>query len=201
MNWLAHAFLSTPSTEFQLGNLLADLLRGPDREGLHPEMLRGMACHQSIDAFTDHHPITHRSKARISPEYRRYSGILVDIFYDHFLAIEWQRYADEPLAEFAIKTYREASVHLAELPPKAQMAIRYMIEEDWLGSYARLDGVDAALERVSERLRRRTSFQHRTLDGGIIELKENYETLAGDFAEFFPDLQAHVQSFLSKAPS
>jgi acyl carrier protein phosphodiesterase len=100
MNWLAHAFLSEPDLECRLGNLLADMVKGKDRATMSPLFLRGVACHQSIDSFTDFHPVVERSKLRITPRFGRVAGILVDIFYDHFLSLSWEDYAPVPLNEF-----------------------------------------------------------------------------------------------------
>ena len=94
MNWLAHVFLSEPNVEFRLGNLLADLVRGDARAAVSAEFARGAEQHKRIDAYTDAHPIVRRSRARIRTEYRRFSGVLVDVFYDYFLANDWSRYSN-----------------------------------------------------------------------------------------------------------
>ena len=100
MNWLAHAFLSSADTDFRLGNLLADIVKGSDLDGMPPEFLAGVRCHRAIDSFTDSHPVPRRSRVRIAGEWGRFSGILIDVFYDHFLAVNWDRYADVPLPAF-----------------------------------------------------------------------------------------------------
>src|SRR5215831_13515757 len=102
MNWLAHAFLSKPDIEFCLGNLLAYLIRGRDRMAMTAAFLQGVRQHQAIDAFTDSHPVVQRSRARISG-YRHATGILVDVFYDHFLARDWNRHSTEPLEAFTAR--------------------------------------------------------------------------------------------------
>src|SRR5262245_63093143 len=105
MNWLAHLFLSEPDPGYRLGNFFANLIKGKARQALPPNLRRGVACHQVIDAFTDFHPFVHRSKRRVGEPHGRYAGILVDVFYDHFLARDWARYADVPLEQFTAEVY------------------------------------------------------------------------------------------------
>src|SRR4051794_20998713 len=106
MNWLAHLFLSESSPGFRLGNLLPDLVGPEQLRGLPPDVMRGIECHRHIDAFTDRHPIVRESIGRLSGTYRRFGGILMDVFYDHFLATEWARYSKVPLDAFAADVYK-----------------------------------------------------------------------------------------------
>ena len=193
MNWLAHVFLSEPNTGFQLGNLLADVVRGPQREGMSAEFIRGAVCHKAIDAFTDAHPVVKRSRARVGSEHRRFSGVLVDVFYDHYLARDWQRYSSTALETYTATFYAGAKPHLGELPPDARAMLERIISRDLLGSYVRVDGVEHALRRISTYLNSRWKKQF-ALDRGVADLRAHDDAFAADFAEFFPDLQAHVAS-------
>jgi acyl carrier protein phosphodiesterase len=191
MNWLAHAFLSKPDIEFRLGNLLADLVKGRDRAAMSAGFLAGVRHHQMIDTFTDGHPTVHRSRARIGGDYRHATGILVDVFYDHFLALDWGRYSPEPLDVFTARLYADIRVGMFHFPEEAQAALERMMREDRLGSYRRLDGIEGSLRRVSLRLAARIG-RDLGLERGVSELVANFEGLRGDFAEFFPQLQAHA---------
>ena len=191
MNWLAHVFLSEPSVEFQLGNLLADVVRGPQREAMSAQFVRGAACHKAIDAFTDAHPIVRRSRARMSSEHRRFSGVFVDVFYDYFLARDWRRYSSVALDAYTAAFYASAEPHLIELPPDARTLLERIIRHDLLRSYAQVDGVERALRRISSYLTSRWGREF-TLDRGVRDLLEHEGEFAADFREFFPLLQAHV---------
>ncbi|HKS55851.1 MAG TPA: ACP phosphodiesterase [Steroidobacteraceae bacterium] len=193
MNWLAHVFLSEPNTGFQLGNLLADVVRGPQREGMSAEFVRGAACHKAIDAFTDAHPVVKRSRARIGSEHRRFSGVLVDVFYDHYLARNWLRYSPIALDAYTARFYAGAKPHLGDLPPDARAMLDRIISRDLLGSYVRIDGVEHALRRISTYLNSRWKKQF-ALDRGVDDLLAHDDAFAADFTEFFPQLQAHVAS-------
>jgi acyl carrier protein phosphodiesterase len=191
VNWLAHAFLSKPGIECRMGNLLADHVRGRDRLATSPEFQRGMRQHQTIDAFTDSHQVVHRSRARIGGGYRHLTGILVDVFYDHFLALDWLAYSAEPLEAFTSRLYSEIRAHPISLPAEARYALDQMLANDRLGSSRTLEGIEAALKRVSLRLEERTGKQLH-LEAAIPELTANFSELNRDFAEFFPALRAHV---------
>jgi acyl carrier protein phosphodiesterase len=191
VNWLAHAFLSKPDIEFRLGNLLADHVKGRDRATMSSAFLDGVRHHQAIDTFTDAHPVVHRSRARVGGDFQHATGILVDIFYDHFLALDWEQYSAEPLEAFTARLYSDIRAGLFRFPTDAQAALERMISEDRLGSYRRLDGIEASLRRVSLRLAARIG-RDLGLERGLSELVANFEGLRTDFSEFFPQLQAHA---------
>jgi acyl carrier protein phosphodiesterase len=198
MNWLAHAFLSCPDTDFRLGNLLADLVKGSDLDGMPPRFLSGVQCHRAIDAFTDSHPVPRRSRMRIRSDWGRFSGILVDVFYDHFLAVNWHRYTDVPLAAFTASVYGELACRSAALPEHARRAARIMTAEDHLGTYARIEGVEAVLRRISHRLSVRTN-RAIALEGAAASLKTHYEGIGEDFAVFFPEVRKHARGYYLNA--
>jgi acyl carrier protein phosphodiesterase len=192
VNWLAHVFLSEADPEFQLGNLFADIVKGPDLLAMSPGFRRGVDCHRAIDGFTDRHPITIESRSRVSSAYGRYSGILIDLFYDHFLCQTWERYTDVPLRSYTEAFYRGVADHVSVLPEHARFVFEVMRSEDLLESYSRVNGVATALGRVGERLSSRVS-RTVSLEGAVVELTNNYDDFARDFAAFFPSLQAHVR--------
>lgn len=191
MNWLAHVFLSEPTAEFRLGNLLADVVRGPQRDAMSANFIRGAACHKAIDAFTDAHPVVKRSRARISSEHRRFSGVLIDVFYDYFLARNWQRYSPTALDAYTAAFYASVQPHVIELPSGARTMLERIVSHDLLGSYARVEGVERALRRISAYLNSRWQKQF-ALDQGVRDLIAHETAFAADFQEFFPTLQAHV---------
>lgn len=191
VNWLAHAVLSSSDTDVRLGNLLADIVKGPLLNGMSPGFLQGVQRHQAIDRYTDGHPVVHRSKSRISGAFRHTTGILTDVFYDHFLSIHWDLFVDEPIDEFIARIYADMSSHPVMRIPETNWALQLMISENWLGSYGHLDGIELTLRRVSRRLLKRTGRQFE-LEKGITELVTNFEGLQSDFAEFFPDLMKHL---------
>lgn len=193
MNWLAHVFLSEPQIEFRLGNLLSDIVRGDARAAVSVEFLRGAQRHHAIDRFTDAHPVVRRSRTRIDSVPRRFSGVLVDIFYDHLLSQTWERYSAVPLGAFTQAFYADARASSVVLPRPAQVALDRIVRYDLLGSYTDIEGVTQALRGVSLRLARRW---HRdfALEAGVTDLIAHHDAFATDFADFFPELLAHIES-------
>lgn len=194
MNWLAHILLAEPNPEARLGNLLGDLVKGKSRLTLDSRLQRGLECHQAIDIFTDRHPLVRRSKCRITPEYRRFAGILVDVFYDYILARNWHHYSKISLAEFTSTVYASWSRHLSTLPVYPQAVIRRLITEDWLGSYYTLSAIEATLAGISYRLNRRGQRNY-DLTLSMAQLTSNYSAFERDFCQFFPQLRAYINDW------
>lgn len=197
MNWLAHLRLAPEDPLLAIGNLCGDFVAGVDLTRLAPELQRGIWQHRAIDRFVDAHAVMRRSRQRLGPELRRFAGVLVDVFYDHFLARDWAALGDgRPLATFAAATYALLERHEAVLPVRLRQALPAMREQNWLASYARLDGIDQALARMATRLRRPSP-----LGAGGIALRAAYAPLGSDFAELWPDLVAHAQQIAAGVPS
>jgi acyl carrier protein phosphodiesterase len=188
LNWLAHLRLSPAEPQLQLGNLLGDFARGLDVSQLPERVQVGIAQHRRLDVFTDAHPVFRRSRARLGAGFQRLSGVLVDVFYDHFLARGWDRWGDgRPLAAFTAAVYRLLEGQRDTLPPSLRAALPHMVAQDWLGKYGELEAIDATLLRMAGRLSRPTLLA----EGGRA-LRANYRELQADFAEFFPEAMAHA---------
>ncbi|WP_159875605.1 ACP phosphodiesterase [Aquitalea denitrificans] len=185
MNYLAHLHLAPDDAAARVGNLLGDFLK-PSHAGHLPQALQqGMALHRRIDSHTDSHPLVAHSKQRIAAERRRYAGILVDIFYDHFLARHWTEFASMPLADFTARSYAELEAHRQWLPPRLLDILPRMQTEDWLLSYAEVDGIAAVLRSFSRHRIQRDN----PVAAGIDDLLQHYSTLEQDFLDFYPQLQ------------
>jgi acyl carrier protein phosphodiesterase len=187
MNWLAHLHLSEPTVAFRLGSLLPDLVSKPELAAL-PEIFKpGITRHLQIDIFTDSHPVFRRSISRLQPPYRKFRGILIDIFYDHFLASHWDFFSQTPLPKFAADIYQGFEQYRNLLPDSTQLRLQRMQNENWLCSYCETAGIALALGRVGRRLR-----QPVDLTEAVSLLETNYHSLYDDFSAFYPELQKHV---------
>lgn len=191
LNWLAHLFLSPPSAEYRLGNLLPDLMRPEHYAHLPAEVQQGIACHRLIDSFTDTHPVVRSSIRRLPVPYSKLGGILVDVFYDHFLALDWHVYSEVPLESFAQEAYRGFRELAHWLPEDTATRLLLFADADVLCSYRTLEGIDLTLQRISRRMRSLGA----ELATGVRALEECYQELRGDFAVFFPELRARVEEF------
>lgn len=189
MNWLAHLRLAPTAPLLRLGNLCGDFVRGIDLAELHPELQRGVHQHRAVDAFVDAHPLVRASRERLDPPFRRFAGVLVDVFYDHFLARDWDRFGDgAPLSAFAAAVHGDLREHLDLLPERLQRAVPWMRHEQWLVGYAEIAGIDAVLRRMAQRLSRETP-----LGAGAAQLRAHYVGLESDFTAFWPELVAFAR--------
>jgi acyl carrier protein phosphodiesterase len=183
MNYLAHLFLSGPSEDAILGSMLGDFVKGCPEGRFSTVVSEAIRLHRKIDSYTDAHPITRRSRIRISPIRRRFAGIIVDVGYDHFLSRHWRRFSSMDLDPFVHRVYAILSRHGPLLPERLSRILPRMISENWLGGYIRLAHVGDALDRIAGRLSRGSRFLR-----AITEIEDNYEPLEADFLSFFPEL-------------
>jgi acyl carrier protein phosphodiesterase len=190
MNYLAHAFLSSQSPEAIAGAFLGDFVKGKVGADYAPSVCDAILLHRAIDKFTDTHALTRASCALISPARRRFAPILVDVFYDHFLARHWCDYSDVALTDFTQRIYSALLSQRMTLPPRLQWVAVRMAADDWLGAYGTQSGVAAALGGIARRLARYRRAV--ALLGSIDELEDNYAALEKNFAEFFPQLRDYV---------
>jgi acyl carrier protein phosphodiesterase len=198
LNYLAHLLLSPPGEDSLLGSVLGDFIKGPVNEDVRqrygPDMTFAIVLHRRIDSFTDAHPVVRESRNRISPDRRRFAGVMVDLFYDHFLAKNWGDYHDQPLADFTSTFYSIVAQRRNRLPDHFRHVSELMAAFDWLGSYADVSSIDSALNRMSHRLKREN-----TLSGSAQELVANYADLEADFRTFIPDAIVFARDASSEA--
>jgi acyl carrier protein phosphodiesterase len=193
MNFLAHIFLSGDKPKIMVGNFIGDFVKGRNlSERFETEIARGIELHRSIDEFTDSHPIVSQSKDRLRPKYRHYAPVIVDVFYDHFLARNWNNYHSILLPDFAERTYQILNDHHEFLPEKVRQMLPYMEKGNWLVNYGRVEGIQRALTGMS----RRTRFDSK-MDESVNDLLEFYEDFKREFELFFPELKTHSESFLT----
>jgi acyl carrier protein phosphodiesterase len=189
MNFLAHGYLSRHSESLLLGNFIGDFVKGRNMDHFPPEIVRGIRMHRNIDEFTDSHPVFIRSKNRIREKYRHYTGVIIDVFYDHFLAANWKDYsAEEDLPAFCDKLYNIISIHYQMLPDTAKTIIPWMKKYNWLLSYATIEGIDRSLKGMSRRTPFKSGMEYASGD-----LQAYYKEFSQDFNEFFPDLISHTR--------
>ena len=187
MNFLAHLYLSGDDKDLILGNFIADMVKGKQIEKFSPGIIRGIKMHRMIDEFTDSHKIVARSKTRLRSKYRHYSAVIVDMYYDHFLARNWKEYSDVSIDNFLNNAYNVLLRNYLLLPSKAQKILPYMISANWLVNYGDLE----RLQKNFEGLSRRTPFES-GMENAVEDLIKNYNDFLSEFREFFPQLVDYV---------
>ena len=190
MNYLVHLYLSDPEPLCRLGNLTGDFVKGPLDASWHPELARGLQQHRQVDSFAQNSPDFRHSKRRLAARFGHYRGILVDVYYDHLLARNWDQFADRPLEVFARQVYRSIEDHRHLLPADFRRVAPRMIKHDWLVAYRDPAAVGRALERLEQRLSRPAP-----LASGLGELLRNDAGLEADCEAFIKSARRHLQNF------
>jgi acyl carrier protein phosphodiesterase len=190
MNYLAHLFLSGDDPSIIKGNFIADAVKGNKYLIYPPGIISGVKLHRFIDYFTDQHPLVEQSKARLRVKFRKYAGVIVDVFYDHFLAKNFEKFSNTNLLPFTENIYKTLMDDFSSYPEKIQFMLPYMIKDNWLYNYRKLEGIQMALEGLS----RRTSF-HSNMENATEELFNNYELFENEFFKFFPILIENAEKF------
>lgn len=193
MNFLAHIYLSGDSDLIKIGNFMADGVRGNKYLELHSEIQKGIILHQTIDTITDAHPIFRQSTKRLHANYHHFSGVIVDVFYDHFLAKNWDLYSDEKLENYVANFYDSLGTHHDLLTEKAQMMKPYMIQQNWLLSYQTIDGIEKILSQMDNRIKRESNMRF-----SVQELRLFYKEFEDDFTIFFDDLRIVTEQKLTE---
>lgn len=184
MNHLAHFFLAPDSPEARVGSMLGDFIRGVDLASLPGSVRFGVRHHLAVDRFTDTHPEVLASKRLFSSQRRRFSGVALDILYDHFLLCHWEKFSNTDQNTFIQGVYAELQQHESLMSADMSRTARHMVSHDWFGSYRDLDNIGYALDRVASRIRFQNSFA-----GIINEIRPIHAELEEHFLSFFPDLQ------------
>lgn len=194
MNYLAHLFLSGTDPEIITGNFIGDFVKGKNYENFTEGMIKGIELHRAIDAFTDSHPVVFESKMRLRPVFHKYSPVITDVFYDHFLASEFHRFSAISLKEYSMQIFQELLKRESILPHRAQNMLKYMVPQNWLLHYASLEGINKALSGMSQR----TTFNS-GMEKAASFLESDYHLYKNEFDLFFPELQQHCHLFISKS--
>ncbi len=184
MNFLAHLYLSKNNDEIMIGNFIADHIKGNKFSHFPENIQKGILLHRAIDSYTDAHEIVRVSKRRLHERYGHYDGVIIDIFYDHFLAINWRDYSEIPLDIYVSSVYQLLENNIDILPEKTQHLLPYMIKYNWLYNYQFAKGIKDVLNGMNNRTNGKSMMNLATED-----LLLHYDSFHNDFTKFFKDLQ------------
>jgi len=171
-----------------VGNFMGDYVKGNNYMQYPPEIRKGILLHRKIDFFTDIHPVIKKSKLHVSEHYRKYAGIVIDIFYDYLLANAWSDYCSIPLPVYVDKVFDLLKSYYDIFPPRIKNWFPNFIRNNWLIAYSTIPGIEMVLHRMSSR----TSLPDHT-DYAIKMLRQNHSSFQKEFAEFFPSIIEYVE--------
>ena len=183
MNYLGHLYLSGEDEEIITGNFIADHVKGKKIDEFNEGIRKGIKLHREIDTFTDSHPAFLQTKERLAGNYRKYAGVITDMFYDHFLSKYWDDYSNEDIESFTQRMYAIVMKRFDIIPGRAKRLLTYMARDNWLKSYGKLEGLSRALNGMAIR----TPFKS-GMENAVTDLQKDYQKYHRDFNDFFPDI-------------
>ncbi len=184
MNLLAHALLAAPEADLMLGSLIGDFVRGRIDPELKPEVRAGIALHRAIDAYTDAHAEIAAARALFAPPFRRYAGILIDVWFDHLLARQWSRFGEGELADFSDRVRALLDANDDVVPERMRRFVEYLHAHDLPAAYRHTAVIGDVLRGMSQRLTR-----NNPLDEALPVLVARHGALQQRFEAFFPELR------------
>ncbi|RXK00419.1 hypothetical protein CRU98_04470 [Arcobacter sp. CECT 8986] len=191
MNWLAHIFLSENNIDFQIGNYLADPLKGKAWSNANTNIIKGMQIHKMIDSYTDNHIEFKNSKNRLG-EKGLLKPVVVDLTYDYLLTKNWNRYCNISLNKFLNIFYDNAIKNMNTLPDNAKLKLSRLIEFDLLNKYQNLDDLNQSFKRVDKRLSQRL-LKRDSVSRYYDLVCKNIDGIEDDFLIFFPQLCSYIK--------
>ncbi|MEI8048208.1 MAG: ACP phosphodiesterase [Bacteroidota bacterium] len=187
MNYLAHLFLAGSHPEMILGNFIADHVKGNDILKFSPRIKQGITMHRAIDTFTDQHPVVKQSIQRLREDFRKYAGVIVDMYYDHYLSANWDEYSPVDIHTFTKTRYDILNTFQPLLPARSARLLYFMEKQNWLLEYGSFKGMQQAFNGMA----RRTTFESK-MELAVVNLKTEYDEFGQEFRSFFPELQKYV---------
>lgn len=184
MNFLAHLNLSGNNKNIMISNFIPDHVIGNQFGHYHEEIQQGIFLHREIDTFTDTHKIVRKSKWRLHERYRHYDGVIIDIFYDYYLAKNWSKYSKTSLEIFSKSVYDLLIENHDILPMKSQYFTKHMIENNLLYNYQFEDRIGMVLKGMNHKTKWKSQ-----MDLAIEDLKIHHQKFEKDFTLFFKDLE------------
>jgi len=184
VNYLAHCFLSGENDEVLFGNFVADGLKRSTTLDFSRMMKKGIELHRFIDQYTDSHLLVKQSIGILREHQGKFSPVVVDMVFDHFLARNWALYSAISLEQYTLETYARLEAFIPHMPPNVLRMFEHMQRHNWLLSYKEEVGMLQAFSGLSRRTRFPSSMQ--TAWDGI---QMHYQSLNALFLDFFPELQ------------
>ena len=172
---------------------MADGIRGKDYEDYLPQLKTGILLHRFIDSYTDSHSVFRQSTKRLHANYSHYSGVIVDMIYDHFLCKNWNNYSTEKLNDFVNNFYAALHENYSILTDKTKHLLPYMEQDNWLYNYQFIDKLEVILAQMDYRTKYKSNMRN-----SIKELEEYYSEFEKEFTLFFEDIRLAAQEKLDE---
>ncbi len=193
MNYLAHAYFSFHHPGILIGNMISDYVKGKKKIDYPDRILQGIMLHRQIDTYTDDHEATREAKLFFKPYYRLYSGAMIDVVYDHFLANDKNIFkTEDDLMHFESMTCTILNENLDVLPERFKKILPYMTAQKWLSNYRFRWGIQQSFRGVAHRAK----FINES-EIAFELFNKNYYSLKNCYNHFFNDLNTFTRNELS----
>ncbi len=189
MNYLAHLYLSGDDEKVITGNFIGDYVKGKNYNKYPESIKKGILLHRQIDFFTDSHQKFREAKKLLVTDFGLYSGIVIDLFYDHFLAANWNSYSNITLRDFSKKVHSVLLANFLHLPARVQGFLPSLIKNRRLESYSKPEGIEKSLEIMSHY----TTLPDKSKKAAEI-LQSNHSFFHENFSEFMKEIIAFVET-------
>jgi acyl carrier protein phosphodiesterase len=196
MNFLAHLFLAGNNHGMIVGNILEDYIKGglenEKNKNIPYNLKLGIKQHRLIDTFTDSHKLVSETKKYFGDKYGKFSSIIVDVIFDHYLLVNWSEFTSESFLDFRKRIYLAFDSYSEWQPEPMHKYVFSMREHDWLKNYE----FDWGLERAFFHLNRRINREEIDLTTSIPLFRENYKSIESNFLSFFSELKQQCDNFI-----
>ncbi len=187
VNILAHLYLSGDSDDIKIGNFIGDYVKGHDYQNYPALVRKGIILHRHIDTYTDQHPIVSKAKTRLADQYHKYAGIIIDIFFDHYLSRDWTFFSSTPLKKYIDQTNELLMNNYEMMPPRVQSFLPKLVNNRWMEKYNTIKGIEGVLVRMAK-----NTTLPEISPYAINILKKYYDTFNDEFYSYFEQLMKFV---------
>ena len=199
MNYLAHLFLSGPDEQTMVGNFIGDYVKGNTWNKFPENIKKGILMHRWIDSFTDAHPNFREAKSLFRSEFGLYSGIVIDLLYDHYLAKNWNEYSDLTLRAFAKRSHAVLLQNFLHLPVRVQSFLPFLNQHKRLESYASVEGIVQTLKIMSNysSLPAKSNYVLQTIQTNNDFFEVNFREFMIDLRKYATEIQNNESRFFN----
>lgn len=189
MNYLAHIHLAHTTNTSLLGNFLGDFVKGSDLSHLPLDLQKGVRLHRSIDTFTDSHACVVSLRKGFPRNIRRMSGVVIDIYFDYLLSLNWAQYNNTDMTIMLAKFYEQLASTSLEIGGRFPEVKSGLLSYKWLHEYEQKETVIKAFKHIEKRLGYRITFANAAAD-----FIEQYDAqLNQAFSQFYPQLMKYCK--------
>jgi acyl carrier protein phosphodiesterase len=193
MEILLNAYFTNPDPEAMVGSFLGSGYVNNHEHTFSSPIERGQAIGHSINDFIDNHPVCQQSIQLLSPKARKYGRTILKLYYDHFLARNWQQHSDIPYDQFCHEIVEVLKSHNHLFPYKPKRVVNRVIRKNLVSTLPTINGLNEYIREMT----RYNSYNSSILES-IGDLVKNYNSFSKDFDLIFPEMERECAPLYGK---